>query len=791
MRDVVSRQTPPFPDLAYRQYEPSLESEEVHLRDYLGILTKRYRLVIGIFLLVLFVGFCALFPVTPQYRASATLKIEPQNPLTTVNEAINVQYNTIGSYDYYKTQFELLKSRRLAKKVVSDLNLGANPSFLSDSPPTFLERLSSLIQSYLSAGVALVTSWLQPPAQVAASLTTSKDDSELKLQELVSRYLPFLHVDPIRDTRLVRIEFTTSDPQLSQTLANAHAETFIRTSIETRFDLTKEARDFLEKKLTEIKGRLERSERELDKFRRDHGVVSLEGNDNVVANRMLDLNRRLIEARDKRIEVESLYYALKDKNSQNLSKIIDNERIQQLKGRLDTLEVEYARLGVMFKADHPSLRELSTQIAEARQRFEKEIVTVQRGIESDYRVARYREETLTEAADREQEAALNLKRIGIEYTILDQEAKAQRVLYERLLQRLNETNISNTTTVSNVDIAEEALPGVLVPSGASLKFLVFAVFGLLLGGGVAFTAEYFNSVVETPETVWRSIGVPTLGVVPHLRSLRQSPSVSRWLPGSSSDRQDALPVGVNDSSCSAELILFHQQLSAFPESYRTIRTALLYSQETPPPPVILVTSAHPDEGKTVTTLNLAITLAQNNYNVLIVDADLRKGNCHTLLQMDNFRGLSNVLCDQESLQACIRPTLVHRLSLLSRGDTPPNPADLLGSLRMKEILTELRGLFDFVLIDSPPALVVSDATVLATQCDGVLLVINGQKTTAPMVQLLRERLEAVRAPLVGVILNAVNLRNPNYAYYRSYYKSYPTTAVRPATSASPGKTEVS
>ena len=336
---LCSRQTPPFPDLAYRQYEPSLESEEVHLRDYLGILTKRYRLVIGIFLLVLFVGFCALFPVTPQYRASATLKIEPQNPLTTVNEAINVQYNTIGSYDYYKTQFELLKSRRLAKKVVSDLNLGANPSFLSDSPPTFLERLSSLIQSYLSAGVALVTSLLQPPAQVAASLTTSKDDSELKLQELVSRYLPFLHVDPIRDTRLVRIEFTTSDPQLSQTLANAHAETFIRTSIETRFDLTKEARDFLEKKLTEIKGRLERSERELDKFRRDHGVVSLEGNDNVVANRMLDLNRRLIEARDKRIEVESLYYALKDKNSQNLSKIIDNERIQQLKGRLDTLEV--------------------------------------------------------------------------------------------------------------------------------------------------------------------------------------------------------------------------------------------------------------------------------------------------------------------------------------------------------------------------------------------------------------------------------------------------------------------
>jgi len=238
---------------------------------------------------------------------------------------------------------------------------------------------------------------------------------------------------------------------------------------------------------------------------------------------------------------------------------------------------------------------------------------------------------------------------------------------------------------------------------------------------------------------------------------------------------------------SEELILFHQPLSAFPEAYRSIRTALLYSRKNPPPQVLLVTSAHPDEGKTVTTVNLAITLAHNDYNVLVIDADMRKGNCHALLQMDAHNGLSSVLSERQSLDACICPTTVRRLSLLSRGDIPLNPIELLSSLQMKEDLANLRSRFDFILIDSPPALVVSDASVLATLCDGVLLVINAQKTTLPMIQLLRERMNAVSANIIGVVLNAANLRNPNYSYYRSYYQSYPVTTEGVDMSASSNK----
>lgn len=793
MKDIVPRQAPPLPDLAYRRYEPSLESEEVHLRDYLSILSKRRRLVASVFLISLLAGICVFFPTTPRYKASATLKIEPQNPLGTVGEAVNIQYSGNTGYDYYKTQFELLKSNRLAKRVITDLDLSSNPAFLRNSQPTFLSQLQSSwfvtsSQSFLSSIVALVTSRAPPSAQVT-SPSSKEDDEERKTEGLLGRYLGLLNIDPIRDTRLARVEFTTLDPHLSQELANAHAATFIRTTIETRFELTKEARDFLEKKLADIKDKLERSEKALDDFRQGHSVVSLEGNDNIVAERMVDLNRRLVEARTKRIEVEALYRTLSDKNPQNLSQIIANTRIQELKTQLGSLEVESARLAMVFKPDHPSLQELNKKMAETRRLLNQEIATIQRGIESDYAVASSREKSLQAESEREQQAALNLKRIGIDYTIRDQEAKAYQALYERLLQRLNETNISNTTAVSNIDIAEEALLGHRVPSTATRNLLAVAALGLMLGAGLAFVAEYFNSIVETPEGVWRAVGVPTLGVVPHLRSLRQPPSVSRWLPGYSGVRRLDPSVGETGPSLAGKSVVFPQPFSLFHESYRTIRTALLFSQKTPPPQVLVVTSAHPDEGKTVTTLNLAISLTQNGYTVVVVDADLRKGNCHALLRMANLSGLSNVLSDHQSLQACVRRTSVRGLSFLSRGTASADPTDLLSSPQMKEGLADLRAHFDFVLIDSPPVVVVSDATVLATLCDGVLVVINAQKTTLQMAQLLRDRLEAVCARIVGVVLNGVDIRNPNYAYYRSYYKSYYAGTGERETPASPSENQ--
>jgi len=208
------------------------------------------------------------------------------------------------------------------------------------------------------------------------------------------------------------------------------------------------------------------------------------------------------------------------------------------------------------------------------------------------------------------------------------------------------------------------------------------------------------------------------------------------------------------------------------ECYRTIRAALLFSKTDGPPKAMLLTSPCPDEGKTVTTMNLGITLAQGGHRVLVVDADLRKGRCHKLVNLQNRRGLVDVLTGQLAVQDSIRETPVERLFILTRGTLPPNPADLLLSQKMRETLDFLRGSFDLVLIDSPPIIAVSDATVLAALCDGVLLVFNSHKTTTTASRKAVERLESVSAPIMGVILNGVDIRNPDYADYRAYYPSY-------------------
>jgi capsular exopolysaccharide synthesis family protein len=237
------------------------------------------------------------------------------------------------------------------------------------------------------------------------------------------------------------------------------------------------------------------------------------------------------------------------------------------------------------------------------------------------------------------------------------------------------------------------------------------------------------------------------------------------------DKRLAAPKDLN-GAMSKELVMARDQLSLTAESYRTIRTALLLSKAEQPPKVILLTSPAPGEGKTVTTVNLGMALAQSGQTVLVVDADLRKGRCHKLVNVPNKEGLANVLTGQVALRSAITQTAIGNFYLLPRGVLPPNPADLLMSHKMQQVVNELRNSFDFVLIDSPPAIAVSDAAVISSLCDGVLLVFHGQKTTVQAARRAVERLDSISATLLGVILNGVDIRNPDYVDYRSYYPTY-------------------
>lgn len=763
-------------------YAPA--TEEVHLRDYWKVFIKRRRLVALAFLVALGVGAYVNFTATKMYIATAMLKIEPQNP--TVTGLADMLKTTDGSltYDYYQTQFKLLESRSLAAKVITELKLDSNDSFTGPSitSANVVSRFTSLIGNlpYLisrAASLVTVSSKTTQKVQGTAAQTSKTQldglDKGLDVKpSFVGRYVRFLKVNPLKNTRLVEIRFTTPDPALSQMLANAHAGGFIRMNLETRFDMTKEAHAFLDAKNLDLKEKLERSEGALNRFRQAHGVVSMEKGENIVVDRLVEVNKQLTAARAQRIGAESLYKIVENKPSQYLSEVMTQGLVPTIRENLVKLEAERVKLSTIFKADHPRMLELNQQINEARRSLNAEIANVVRGIEGTFAAARVKEQALQAEAQKQQQMALNLKEVGVEYAVLEEEVKVNRALYENVLNRLHETNVSNDLALSNMQITQLAeRPS--SPSSPDVPFnLALSAFaGLFIGVGMIFFLEYVDSSLSTPRHVWHAIGLRTFGVVPDMNSF--NPRLLGPSRQSGHGRISRLPHLRLPalSTLPQKLIVSHHPLSVVTESYRTIRTALLFSQAEKLPQVILFTSPSLSEGKTMTTLNLGIALAQGGYKVLVIDADLRKGSCHTLLGLRNHRGLSNVLTGDLTLQDGIQETSVSGLSLLSRGICPRDPTDLLGSNKMKEVVSSLRESFKLILIDSPPAIAVSDAAVLSVISDGVFLVVHGQKTSTASARQAVERMDAVRAPLLGVILNGIDLGDPNYAYYRSYYGS--------------------
>ena len=750
----------------YMAYGP--EREEPSLRDYWRMLRKRRRLVFLVLLAALALGVFVTIGSTPLYTATSTLKIDLGN-------YSSADPMPIGD-DYLQTQINLLKSRALAARVIASLGLESNPKFVDSPNP--LERMRSWLLRSLQSTITQISNLVSellspaPPRDDQGPMPASTFDLGVH-PRFVNRYQRFLLVEPVRGTRLVRVSFTTIDPNLSRDLAAAHVRSFISMQLETRFDLTKEAREFLEKKLAEIKVKVERSEQALQRFRQAHGVVSVAGGENVVVDRMVDLNRRLTDIRSKRIELESLSRIVKGKNVEYLTQVVENGLIVQFKGRIEGLEVERGKLAGIFKADHPRLMELDQQIREARRRLNLELSNLVRGIESDYAAARAKEAALQGEVDRQQQAALQFKELGVEYNLLQGEVDANRTVYDSVVKRLNETSIASDSPLSAIQVTDPAEKP-LAPSSPNMPFnlLLAMALGLSLGVGLAFLLEHFNSMVRTSEDLWRAVGVPTLGVVPHLKALARREYGFGRLPANSPLWRLTHRWAAAGSPFSGALMVSYHPLSIIAESYRTIRTVLLLGQSEKPPQVILLTSAHPGEGKTTITLNLAITLAQSGRTVAVVDADLRKGNCHSHLGIPNKRGLSHILTGALPLDECMQSTGVAGLFLIPRGAVPPNPTDLLASTKMNEMLEDLRDRFDFVLIDTPPAFAISDTAVLSVICDGVLLILRSQSTAPETIRQVVERLQAVGAHILGAVVNGINIKDPDYSDYRQYYASY-------------------
>jgi capsular exopolysaccharide synthesis family protein len=437
------------------------------------------------------------------------------------------------------------------------------------------------------------------------------------------------------------------------------------------------------------------------------------------------------------------------------------------------LEGEYAQLSILYRPGHPRLDQVGVQLEEIRRRLNREIQKVTGSIRSAYQATVAKEKQLRATMEAQKAAALRLKDASVNYAILAREVDTNRQLYDSILHRMKETGVAAELRSSNVFVIDKAEP-LLTVSRPKIKqsLLLATLLGLMGGVGGAFLREHLDNTMKTPQEVERYLRLPNLGIVPDFLSLGWRQHTQRKLPHVTAQIPSRLPYGEERG-----LAPSHPPLFVVTEAYRTLRTTILLSRAEEAPKTILFTSATHGEGKTATAVNSAIMFAQMGVKVLLIDADLRRSQCHEVLGVKSAPGLSEILTGLRELEALAQPTYTAGLFFLDSGPTPPNPVELLGSKKMRESLIFLREHFDYILIDAPPVMPVSDAVLLSTVVDGVVLVVDGQQTPRQVVKDALARLNYARAKVLGTVLNRVDLRNGGYAYYYGSYDGHEERAA--------------
>jgi succinoglycan biosynthesis transport protein ExoP len=754
--------------------EPGLDFEK-----YWSIARNHLSLILTLFSLTFLFFACRTFAETPLYTAETVLLVKQRVPdmLSKPEEGSFVDENY--SDNYYKTQNSILESRSLAATVVRDLDLGHDRVFLGEqqSIPA-LKQLQNLIVSRSGIGPVLeamddelgkLRRFLSGTANREVESTVANGNGDEVNPGLVARYLSMLSVSMEPGTSLVRIAFSTPDPELSSRLANAHAQAYAQLGIDLHNQADQAAERFLESRLIELRGQLEKSEIALNDYRRANGIVpglmTLDGEETVVVDRLRDLSKELTEAELDRIGLEAQIELIKKKQYNSLPAVQTNGAIQSLQQSLNGLYADVASYSNQFKPDYPPLAELDAKAEQTRENLDREIARVVASIESGYQVALGKESELRAEMDKQKMTALGLNDAAVKYAMLQREVDTNRELTNNVLQKMKNVGFEAESEFSNVSVIDRAEIPSVPSSPRKIKALMTgALVGMVLGYLLAFGLEFLKRTFTTFEELEKFLRLPNLGIVPeflHIGKRIEATEATANLP------EPAL------KSQSTELVSEFDTFSIISEAYRFIRTGLLLSKAGSPPKLTLFTSAIRGEGKTVTAINTAIMLAHSGARVLLVDADLRRGRCHRVLGIDQSPGLTELLIGAgDDVSRFIRTTPNRGLFALTSGAIPPNSTELVGSQRMRQLLLDFSREYDFVVIDSPPLLPVSDAVILSNMVEGAVLVIDIARTPKKQIKAARTRLAHARAKIFGFVINRMSARNVrDYYYYAHYYES--------------------
>ena len=741
--------------------------EAPNLRDYWSILRKYKWLISICFVTAIVLTLIVLFSTTPIYTASVTLLIERNGPQVVDIKQVLSESVESDEHSYYESQYAMLKSRSLAAQVIKDQKLASNPVFTGQALRT---NIFAALLALPMKPINWINAWLSPAVPVSVSARSS--DTYGINSQLINAYQGMLNVKPLQRSRLVSIAISSPDPVLAANIANAHANAYVHQGFVLRSEANQEARKFLESKLAELKDRVEKSENALNQFRRDKGIISLDDKENIVVDRLADLNRRLTEAEADRIGLEAQARLIKKRQYDSLPAVISNGLIQGLRSQVVQLEAEHAKLAAQFLPGYPRLAQLKAQLEEAKSRLAQQIKNVVDGINSAYAAAAGKENELRAQMEKQKSDTLALKDAAVQYAILAREADTNKQLYDSVLGRFKEISVAGEIPTSNVTILDRAeVPTQPSKPQKRRDLMLGALLGLMGGLGLALLLEHLNNTLRTPEEVEHYLRLPNLAIVPDFYSLPAHRNGSARYGKLKFDNKLCLPT--------KKSTLSDPRRSAVTESYRRLRAVILLSRAEAPPKTILFTSGTANEGKTITAANTAIMFARLGNRVLLVDADLRRPTCHKALRMRSSAGLVDYLAGQEQLDKVINSTPVQNLWILN-GSVSPNPTELIASKKMQDTLNALKEYYDFIFIDSPPIMPVSDAVVLSSLTDATIFVVRGQSTPKQIVKEAVSQLGNNRSKILGIVLNKVDVRSAEYRDYYRYYNPafyYPSTRL--------------
>ncbi len=781
-----------YDELEMRKFEvmEGFEEKEINLWEYWAMFWKRKWLILAVTIIVLGLAAYKSYTTDPTYKAFGILSIEREPNILSFEDMF--QFETARN-QFLETQYRILKSRSLVSEVIDRLNGSMN-----EEVPDKKKSTEGL--------------------EVSSRVNTKSGQ--------INSFLGKLEVEPIENTWLVEVVFTALEPDLAADAVNTLFDTFIERNIRDKYASTEEAAEFLKTQIERLRKNIDRKERELQRYGAESDIVALSDEETTIIDKLGDLNSALTRAQIERINKETTYNEIRGASADYVPEAITNPLIQQLRKDYVALNREYAKKQEQWGPEYPEIQRLKTEIENIKQQLDRETNNWIRAAYADYQAALKQEESLGKVFNEQKQAAFNLKSNAILYNSLKIEIENAKSMRESLMRRESETGISarlrgmKTSSIKVVDRAEVPLSP--FKPNKKKNMIMGLLIGLFGGLGLAYLLDYMDNSIKTSKDIEKYVKLPSLGVVPAFSSngVKKAHSSgiadsSKLVAGSKKEAHSSLLVaGSKNEAFSSqleagsknreetqssllmgdsqnedeeerkkkkekkqkietiELIPYFLPKSTYSESYRSIRTALLLSSADKDLKAIAVSSPLPREGKTATVSNLAVTLAQMDKKVLLVDSDLRKPRLHRIFNMKNLNGLTNFLTSDIRMKELIKPTEIENLYLINSGPVPPNPAELLNSDKMSNFIEILKQSFDYILFDTPPILAVSDALVLSTKVDGMILIVWGEKTSREALIKAKEKLDMANVKTLGAIINNLKIRKHDYYYKLDYYYKY-------------------